>query len=225
MKAFLDDDFLLTTKTASVLYHEMARDLPAQTVPATLRNPLYHWTHMELSRPFGIRGLLLDTHYADSLGGGYFKTADDHEKLLAREKPARDGAIPSGNSIAALNLLRLYEFTGNPQYAEDAGMIFSAFQRTLDQHPETQDIPIDGSAADLAPRAVRTCALDDVRWELLRGCGLVAHARPRRFRPWTPWVSLSLPPRKSSGEGDPAPSRYCSETRPSCPPPRQRPRW
>lgn len=27
----------------------------AETVPATLRNPLYHWTHLELNRPFGIR--------------------------------------------------------------------------------------------------------------------------------------------------------------------------
>jgi glucuronate isomerase len=32
----------------------------ARTVPATLRNPLYHWTHMELRRPFGITGTLLD---------------------------------------------------------------------------------------------------------------------------------------------------------------------
>jgi glucuronate isomerase len=32
----------------------------ARTVPYTLRNPLYHWTHMELARPFGITGLLLD---------------------------------------------------------------------------------------------------------------------------------------------------------------------
>jgi len=30
----------------------------ARTVPHTLRNPLYHWTHMELRRPFGIEELL-----------------------------------------------------------------------------------------------------------------------------------------------------------------------
>ena len=30
----------------------------ARTVPATMRNPLYHWTHMELKRPFGITELL-----------------------------------------------------------------------------------------------------------------------------------------------------------------------
>lgn len=30
----------------------------ARTVPETIRNPLYHWTHMELKRPFGIQDLL-----------------------------------------------------------------------------------------------------------------------------------------------------------------------
>jgi glucuronate isomerase len=35
----------------------------ARTVPATVRNPLYHWTHMELARPFGV-GELLDERTA-----------------------------------------------------------------------------------------------------------------------------------------------------------------
>lgn len=32
----------------------------AQTVPKTLRNPLYHWTHLELKNPFGLKGMLLN---------------------------------------------------------------------------------------------------------------------------------------------------------------------
>src|ERR1700754_1007519 len=32
----------------------------AKTVPQTLRNPLYHWTHLELANPFGITDRLLD---------------------------------------------------------------------------------------------------------------------------------------------------------------------
>jgi glucuronate isomerase len=36
----------------------------ASTVPKTLRNPLYHWTHLELRRPFGITGMLLDSRTA-----------------------------------------------------------------------------------------------------------------------------------------------------------------
>ena len=118
MKPFLDDNFLLTTKTAEVLYHTYAKDLPiidyhnhlppdaiannhqfatitqawlngdhykwramrangvyegfitgnksdrekfdqwAATVPYTMRNPLYHWTHLELKRYFGINDQL-----------------------------------------------------------------------------------------------------------------------------------------------------------------------
>jgi glucuronate isomerase len=118
MKNFLDQDFLLQTKTAQQLYHEYAAPMPiidyhnhlppaevagnkqfssiteiwlkgdhykwramrtrgiaenditgnaddytkfkvwAETVPYTMRNPLYHWTHLELKKPFGITGLL-----------------------------------------------------------------------------------------------------------------------------------------------------------------------
>src|SRR5690606_20931696 len=118
MKHFLDEQFLLNTKTAQSLYHDYAADMPiidyhchlpsqqiaentqfdnitqvwlngdhykwramrtngvdesyitgdrpdrekfrkwAETVPYTLRNPLYHWTHLELKRYFGISELL-----------------------------------------------------------------------------------------------------------------------------------------------------------------------
>jgi glucuronate isomerase len=39
----------------------------ARVVPRTLRNPLYHWTHMELRRPFGIEGQLLNEQSARSI--------------------------------------------------------------------------------------------------------------------------------------------------------------
>jgi len=116
---FLTEDFLLQTKTARVLYHEHAANMPifdyhchlparqiaadhrfenltqawlagdhyrwramrangvperfitgdasdeqkfekwAETVPYCIGNPLYHWTHMELLKPFGVQGRLL----------------------------------------------------------------------------------------------------------------------------------------------------------------------
>jgi len=118
MKTFLDENFLLQSKTAQTLYHDYAKSMPvidyhnhlppeqiaantqfenitqvwlngdhykwramrshgidesyctgarsdwekfeqwAATVPYTLRNPLYHWTHMELQRYFGIQDVL-----------------------------------------------------------------------------------------------------------------------------------------------------------------------
>jgi glucuronate isomerase len=39
----------------------------AETVPQTLRNPLYHWTHLELKRPFGISDRLLNPNTAESV--------------------------------------------------------------------------------------------------------------------------------------------------------------
>ncbi len=78
---------------------------------------------------------VLDRHYADPEGGGYFKTADDHEAPLVREKPSRDGAVPSGNSVAALNLLRLHALTGDQAYRARAGLVLSAFRETLENDP------------------------------------------------------------------------------------------
>jgi uncharacterized protein YyaL (SSP411 family) len=76
----------------------------------------------------------LDSHYADERGG-YFMTADDHEKLLTREKPSTDGATPSGNSTAILNLLRLYQLTGNQAYLEKGEAGLRAFGQALREGP------------------------------------------------------------------------------------------
>ncbi|MDX1940859.1 MAG: glucuronate isomerase [Saprospiraceae bacterium] len=132
MKPFLNEDFLLQTKTAQRLYHEFAKEMPiidyhnhlspqeiaedkqfenitqvwlygdhykwramrangvaehyvtgaasdkekfekwAETVPYTMRNPLYHWTHLELQRYFDIYDLL----NADSAGAIYKQCND-----------------------------------------------------------------------------------------------------------------------------------------------------
>jgi len=77
----------------------------------------------------------LDARYVDAMGGGYFQTADNADALLAREKPSRDGAIPSGNSVAALNLLRLGELTGDHQYSDSVIPIFSAFSDLMESQP------------------------------------------------------------------------------------------
>jgi uncharacterized protein YyaL (SSP411 family) len=76
-----------------------------------------------------------DEHYLDSSGGGYYRTADDAEVLLAREKPIVDGAVPSGNSIAASNLSRLAALTGKAVYGERLALLYSAFALGLERSP------------------------------------------------------------------------------------------
>jgi hypothetical protein len=78
---------------------------------------------------------VLESQYEDPAGGGFFLTSDDHEPLLARGKPAYDGAEPSGNSVAALNLLRLHELTADDRYRRRADRVFQAFRTVLDRTP------------------------------------------------------------------------------------------
>jgi uncharacterized protein YyaL (SSP411 family) len=67
-----------------------------------------------------------DARFLDS-EGGYFLTPNDGEPLLVREKPAYDGAVPSGNSVAAENLLRLHDITGEERWRSTAEQLFAAF--------------------------------------------------------------------------------------------------
>jgi len=58
--------------------------------------------------------------FADEADGGFFLTAADAEKLIVRTKDVRDGAVPSGNSVALLNLLRLSLVFDRADYRQKA---------------------------------------------------------------------------------------------------------
>jgi uncharacterized protein YyaL (SSP411 family) len=78
---------------------------------------------------------VLARSYEDPRHGGYFSTSGDHEALLAREKRGEDGAEPSGNSVQALNLLRLHGLTGADGYRRRAEATLRAFSGTLARAP------------------------------------------------------------------------------------------
>ncbi|HUJ25144.1 MAG TPA: thioredoxin domain-containing protein [Myxococcales bacterium] len=67
--------------------------------------------------------------------GGFFRTPQDHEALLAREKPSYDGAEPTGNSAAALTLLRLEAITGEARYRDEAENLLKSFGQILGSVP------------------------------------------------------------------------------------------
>ncbi len=74
-------------------------------------------------------------HFWDDRGGGFYFAPDDGEDLIVRKKEIYDGAIPSGNSVAMLNLLRLGRITANPALEEKAAEIGRAFSREVRQSP------------------------------------------------------------------------------------------
>jgi hypothetical protein len=74
-------------------------------------------------------------HFWDNESGGFYFTPDDGERLLVRHKEIYDGAVPSGNSVAMLNLLRLSRLTGNHEYEELADKIGRAFSVPVSRQP------------------------------------------------------------------------------------------
>ncbi|MFB6272136.1 MAG: thioredoxin domain-containing protein [Salinibacter sp.] len=56
----------------------------------------------------------------DADRGGFYMTPEDGEELIVRPKEASDGAMPSGNSVQLMNLLRLARFTGETAFEERA---------------------------------------------------------------------------------------------------------
>jgi uncharacterized protein YyaL (SSP411 family) len=94
-----------------------------------------------------------DRLFLDRERGGYFATSEEHERLLARDKPSYDGPEPSGNATSAMNLLRLAEFTGNETFRIRAEATLKAFAGPL----------ASGSVAMPKMLGALDFALDDVR--------------------------------------------------------------
>lgn len=71
----------------------------------------------------------------DQENGGFYFTGNDGEELLMRQKEIYDGAMPSGNSVAALALLRLGRLTENAEYIGMAEKLFSCFSSEISRYP------------------------------------------------------------------------------------------
>jgi uncharacterized protein YyaL (SSP411 family) len=74
-------------------------------------------------------------HFWDEKEGNLFFTSDDHEQLISRTKNFYDLAIPSGNSMAASNLLRLYHYSQKNLFIDSAVRIMKAGSRSAAENP------------------------------------------------------------------------------------------
>jgi uncharacterized protein len=118
---------------------------------------------------------IVERDFEDSGQGGYFLTSPRHEKLLAKEKPTYDGVVPSGNSVMAMNLLRLHTLTEGRSYLVEAQRALTAFSARISAAPAAHsemlmalDFFLDAprQLAIIAPRGKREAAdplLDAVR--------------------------------------------------------------
>jgi uncharacterized protein YyaL (SSP411 family) len=73
--------------------------------------------------------------FADEERGGFFSTAPDGERLIARRKDLEDSPIPSGSSSAALGLLRLSQLTGSETYERHAVSVLALMHEMAPRYP------------------------------------------------------------------------------------------
>ena len=78
---------------------------------------------------------IMDRLFWDEEGGGYFSSPEGDPHLLLRMKEDYEGAEPSANSVAVLNLLRFSRMLGKEHADQKAGRIFAVSSRTLEGMP------------------------------------------------------------------------------------------
>ncbi len=72
----------------------------------------------------------------DEQEGGFYFAGEDNERLIILSKEVYDGALPSGNSVAAINLLRLARMTGNIDLEKRADQLIKAFSPQVKAYPQ-----------------------------------------------------------------------------------------
>jgi hypothetical protein len=103
-----------------------------------------------LEKALSLNSYLLE-HFWDQDNGAFYFTSDDSEKLIVRKKEIYDGAIPSGNSVAMLNLLRLSRITGNAELENKASKIASVFSKNVKELPSAHTMFLMGIDYLLGP--------------------------------------------------------------------------
>ena len=99
--------------------------------------------------------------FEDREHGGYFMTAADGEQLIARPKEAYDGAIPSGNSVAAMVLQRLASLTGELEWKEAADRQIHFLAGTTGGYPSGSCFGMLAMMDALYPHRELICAASD----------------------------------------------------------------
>jgi uncharacterized protein YyaL (SSP411 family) len=90
-------------------------------------------------------------HFWDEQNQGFFFTSNIGEQLLVRSKEVYDGAVPSGNSVAYYNLLRLARLTGNVEFEERAGQLERTFSEQVRHTPSAYSQLLIGLDFRLGP--------------------------------------------------------------------------
>jgi len=76
-------------------------------------------------------------HFYDNKNGGFYFTSNESESLIVTTKEIYDGAVPSSNSVALLNLLKFARITANQHYENLASEIIKSFSEEISKQPSS----------------------------------------------------------------------------------------
>jgi len=132
--------------------------------------------------------------FGDAEKGGFFFSARDSERLIVRTKEAYDGAVPSGNSVAALCLLRLWRMTGRTDLESAAEALLSEFSGIVSGSPTAYTQMLIALDFALGPGSEYVIAGDRGAEET----GSMIRLLAQRFMPGS--VTLLRPEGESAGD-------------------------
>jgi uncharacterized protein YyaL (SSP411 family) len=120
---------------------------------------------------------VLLAHFADPRGGFFF-TADDHERLIHRPKPLADEAIPSGNALTAGALLDLGHLLGETRYLDAAAAALRIAWPAIERYPHGHATFLRVLERTLEPPTLvvlRGPARELVEWQMVAESGYNPH--------------------------------------------------
>lgn len=80
---------------------------------------------------------ILNSKFMDKENGAYYISSSEQELILSKDLPTHDGAYPNGNSIMAMNLVRLYDLTLNTLYLDNYNSLIQRYSAFLDGGPSS----------------------------------------------------------------------------------------
>ncbi len=171
------DGRLLATCKDGHAHLDAYLDDHAYLIDAILELLAWRWRDGDLDFAVEVAEVLL-AHFSDP-AGGFFFTADDHERLVQRPKPAHDDALPSGNGIAAQALLRLGHLLGETRYIEAAEGTLRALWGVIEESPWACGSLLDALELALEP-----------------GPTVIVRGREAELAPWRAALQADPDPRR-----------------------------
>ena len=136
------------------------------------------WSARDLEFVIALGDAMIE-HFEDRENGGFFFTADDHERLIHRPKPMMDDSLPSGNGVAATVLGRLGHLLGDTRYLRAAERVLHAALEGLERFPHAHTALLVALEEFLEPPEI-----------------VVIRAEPGELEPWRARATAGYAPRR-----------------------------